>query len=235
MQEQELFDAYNKRLKLYHKKFNRDRFFPFTEIKIKDGSEKGISADIFLSMYMYDMILIPSKYYEIFDEIIDFAALLSFLPVDFRLDTMSKLLFLLHFKNSENSIIKALWNEINIYISNMLIKIFFTNHYIHFYLKDITLNDFLFEFTAGINPTYREDAFFAIFVNWIRVVYSKKINIGTIRDIIKNFSDLQTFDDFLELSDRIYEKYSISASLLMRNYSKIDLDSFLIFIKFNNQ
>jgi len=96
MQEQDLLDAYDKRLKLYQKKFNRDRIIPFTEIKFEKGDEKEISAEVFFNIYMYDLILIPSKYFEIFDEIIDFAALMSFLPFKFRLEYLLKLVFLLH-------------------------------------------------------------------------------------------------------------------------------------------
>ena len=164
MQEQDLFDVYNKRLKFYKKKFDRNRIFPFTEIKIKEGSEKGISADIFFNMYMYDLILIPSRYYEIFDEIIDFAALMSFLPVNFRHKYLSKLVFLLQFKNSEKKIIKILWAEIKKYVSEIMTKIVFTNTQLHFFLKTIKLSDFLFDFSASLNPPYTEDDFFAIFI-----------------------------------------------------------------------
>ncbi len=234
MQEQDLIEAYRKRLEYYQKKFDRDRIFPFTEIKIKEGGEKKIPVDEFLNFYTYDTILIPDKFLEISDEIIDFAALISFLPVEFRSDYLVKLIFLLQFKNSEKSLMKGIWNDIIKYVSGTMIKIVFIDSYLHYFLKQITLNSFLFDFTSKLNPLYIEDEFIAIFIKWLEVVYSKQINIGTMRDIITSSSDLRSFNDFLAATKEIYEKYSISTSLLMRNYSKIGLNHFFVWIKFNN-
>lgn len=234
MQEQDLIEAYSKRLEFYQKKFNRDKAYPFREIKINEGDEKGISAEIFFNMYMYDLILIPSKYVDIFDEIIDFAAQLSFLPVDFRLNYLAKLIFLSRFKNSANSQIKTLWDEIKRYVSDMMIKIVFTDFFLQFYLKNISIYDLLFEFTARIDPLYIEDVFIAVFINWLSIMYSKKINIGILRDITTICSNLRSFDDYIEKSFQFLEKYSIPTPLLTKNYSKIGLDQFFVNIKISS-
>jgi hypothetical protein len=234
MSEQDLLAAYNKRLEFYQKKFNRAKVYPFTEIKTEEGGKKKISAKEFFKFYEYDRIIIKEKYIEFSDEIIDFGASISFLPIEFRSDYLFKLIFLLQFQNSGIKIIKSLWIKIEKNVSEIMNKIVFTNIKLRFYLKNISMNQLLFKFIAGTNPIYIEDEFFAIFLNWLGIEYSEKINIGTFKDFISKYSNLHSFDSFLNITSGIREKYSLSTLPIMRNYSRLGLERLIICVKIGN-
>ena len=200
MQEQDFIETYHKRLAHYKKEFERDRVFPFTEIKFMESGKKKITAKIFFNFFDCDIILIPSKYLEISNEIIEFAAVLSFLPENFRFSYLTKLIFLLKFKKSDKKPIKPIWSKIRKYCSDTFNELFFNDVNLKFFWEEISLSELISGFAARLNPPYKEGVFFSIFNIWITSIYSKKINIGTIREITELFSGLKNYDDYIKIN-----------------------------------
>ncbi|QEE16296.1 hypothetical protein DSAG12_02126 [Promethearchaeum syntrophicum] len=240
MDDHDLIEVYRKRLEFYQKKFHRDRVFPFSDIKLIDTESKGkkgkkrISPKIFRTMFGYDTVTIPPQCTEILPEIINFAAVLSFLPDNFRSNYLLNLIFLLQFQKTDKILLQSLWNEIKKSVSDTFIHLFFTDRILEFIFAEISLSELISDFAARLNPPYPKVAFFSIFNIWVMKIYSKKFNIGAIRDIIGLSSPLKNYDDYARITSELQAKYSFSTTILARNFAKIGLGYFIIYVKFTD-
>ena len=232
MQDQDLLEAYYKKLEHYKERFKIIRTFPFSEIKF-DGKAKKVSFKEFFDMFWNEKILISTNYTQAIDEIIEFAAIISFLPENFRFIHLVRTIYLLCYNNCKSKIIKELWLKSNGYIREMSQKIILTSTIIDFFLEKIDLESLLFEFSTSINPPYGEIEFFSIFFNWLLEKNSIVLTIDILKKIMS--TKLEKFNDFAQLQSEILKKHNNWIKLLMLNYPKITLNYFLISFNFVNK
>lgn len=237
--ESDLYFNYCQSIERYAKIFGYSQKIMCTQITIIKQSVK-INPFYIKHNFILDpekkTIRIQTCFHEISDFIIDFCAVLSFIPPIF-LENRNLLifLFLLKANNNENIQVKRLYNEYLSIAETEFEKIMYSfSPLVDLFFKQNSISHIMIHFIPYLKSNISNVELIQSISQYFLASYAENLDLSIIRNIIQNefdftdfFSNKNTRRTKLRIKDNLSDVYSI----FVRNFPKIGLKPYYFVIK----
>jgi hypothetical protein len=230
IQEEELFNKYTEKLELLNKSFNRDPIAPFIGINLREGPVPAFGD--WFSAWQSDTIHLYSDQAPIFEKLLDFSALVSYMSLAYRRSLyFLHVVFLLRFQTSLNPTFKKICAKIYEGVANEQEKakadyLLYYRQIIDFLTEEKFLLDYLPILPISLT-------FYEFYQSFYPIWYDLRSKGFRFEDITKLFSVTKSnlslfFSKKKKLQQKgreIYQKY-LGISFLSMQYDKIGLSTY---------